>query len=65
MIDSVRYARYGWGKNAPKLSLPHGVGYSVGGDSSLEYLVLQVKEIIIINCVLSSLYDITISKLLS
>ncbi|GMH42040.1 hypothetical protein BSKO_09959 [Bryopsis sp. KO-2023] len=33
---------YGWGRNAPTLTFPNGVGYSVGGKSSINYLVLQV-----------------------
>jgi hypothetical protein len=35
---------YGWGKNAPRLQLPPGVGYSVGGHSAsdVRYVVAQV-----------------------
>ncbi|CAD7700757.1 unnamed protein product, partial [Ostreobium quekettii] len=33
---------YGWGRNAPKLELPDGVGFSVGGEGGLNHLVLQV-----------------------
>lgn len=33
---------YGWGKNAPAMSLPPGVGYSVGPGSAIHSLVLQV-----------------------
>ncbi|GBF95833.1 peptidyl-glycine alpha-amidating monooxygenase A precursor [Raphidocelis subcapitata] len=33
---------YGWGRNAPKLDLPEGVGFSVGGTSSIRYIVAQV-----------------------
>lgn len=33
---------YGWGRNAPKLVLPEGVGFSLGGDVGLKNLVLQV-----------------------
>jgi len=34
---------YAWAKNAPKLDLPEGVGFKVGGrDSDVNYLVLQV-----------------------
>ena len=33
---------YGWGKNAPAMSLPDGVGYSVGPGSAIQGLVLQV-----------------------
>lgn len=35
---------YGWGKNAPPMSLPDGVGYSVGPGSAIEGLVLQVNH---------------------
>lgn len=34
---------YGWGKNAPAMSLPTGVGYSVGPGSAMQSLVLQVS----------------------
>lgn len=34
---------YAWAKNAPKLDLPEGVGFKVGGiGASIKYLVLQV-----------------------
>ena len=34
---------YAWAKDAPKLDLPEGVGFKVGGkDSDVNYLVLQV-----------------------
>jgi hypothetical protein len=33
---------YGWGRNAPKLELPDGVGFSVGGGSSIRFIVAQV-----------------------
>lgn len=33
---------YGWGKNAPAMTLPDGVGYSVGPGSAIQSLVLQV-----------------------
>jgi len=33
---------YAWGMDAPELHLPEGVGFRVGGDSSIKYLVLQV-----------------------
>ena len=34
---------YAWAKNAPRLDLPEGVGFKVGGkDSDVNYLVLQV-----------------------
>ena len=35
--------RYGWGRNAPKLDLPEGVGFSVGGASAIRYIVAQVR----------------------
>ena len=35
---------YAWAKNAPRLDLPEGVGFKVGGkDSDVNYLVLQVQ----------------------
>lgn len=33
---------YAWARDAPKLVLPKGVGFKVGGDSTIKYLVLQV-----------------------
>ena len=33
---------YGWGKNAPAMTLPTGVGYGVGPGSAMQSLVLQV-----------------------
>ncbi|XP_043249103.1 peptidylglycine alpha-hydroxylating monooxygenase [Colletes gigas] len=33
---------YAWARDAPTLILPTGVGFKVGGDSSIKYLVLQV-----------------------
>lgn len=33
---------YGWGKNAPPLQLPDGVGFSVGGATGIQYIVAQV-----------------------
>lgn len=33
---------YAWARNAPKLKLPENVGFKVGRDSPIKYLVLQV-----------------------
>lgn len=33
---------YAWARDAPELDLPDGVGFKVGGDSSIQYIVLQV-----------------------
>ena len=33
---------YAWAQNAPKLSLPKDVAFRVGGDSGIDWLVLQV-----------------------
>ncbi|XP_026293326.2 peptidylglycine alpha-hydroxylating monooxygenase [Frankliniella occidentalis] len=33
---------YAWARDAPTLSLPEDVGFKVGGDSDIKYLVLQV-----------------------
>jgi peptidylglycine monooxygenase len=33
---------YAWAKDAPQLELPEGVGFKVGGDSGINYLVVQV-----------------------
>lgn len=36
---------YAWARDAPKLLLPEGVGFKVGGDSPIQYLVLQVHYV--------------------
>lgn len=33
---------YAWAMDAPKLNLPEGVGFKVGADSPIKYIVLQV-----------------------
>ncbi|XP_012271466.1 peptidylglycine alpha-hydroxylating monooxygenase [Orussus abietinus] len=33
---------YAWARDAPRLNLPDGVGFKVGGKSQIKYLVLQV-----------------------
>uniref|UniRef100_A0A0R3RRA3 peptidylglycine monooxygenase n=1 Tax=Elaeophora elaphi TaxID=1147741 RepID=A0A0R3RRA3_9BILA len=33
---------YAWGRDAPELYLPEGVGFKVGGDTGIRYLILQV-----------------------
>lgn len=33
---------YAWARDAPPLSLPEGVGFKIGGNSGIKYLVLQV-----------------------
>ncbi|KAG7213297.1 hypothetical protein KM043_002596 [Ampulex compressa] len=33
---------YAWARDAPKLLLPEGVGFKIGRDSTIKYLVLQV-----------------------
>lgn len=33
---------YGWGKGAPGLELPEGVGFSVGPGSGISTVVMQV-----------------------
>jgi len=37
--DSIIYA---WAMDAPELRLPEGVGFKVGGDTAIQWLVLQV-----------------------
>jgi hypothetical protein len=34
---------YGWGRNAPPLSLPPGVGFEVGGASGFTHAVLEAR----------------------
>lgn len=33
---------YGWGRNADKLELPKGVGFSVGKGTAVKWIVMQV-----------------------
>jgi len=33
---------YAWARDAPKLDLPKGVAFKVGGNTGIQYLVLQV-----------------------
>ena len=33
---------YAWAMDAPELRLPDGVGFKVGGDTDIQWLVLQV-----------------------
>lgn len=33
---------YAWARDAPALELPKGVGFKVGGESPIQYLILQV-----------------------
>ncbi|KAJ8664331.1 hypothetical protein QAD02_005993 [Eretmocerus hayati] len=40
--SSTQQIIYAWARDAPKLILPDGVGFKVGKDSPLKYLVLQV-----------------------
>eukprot|EP00794_Sanderia_malayensis_P009853 gene9853-10864_t len=37
-----QYILYAWGKNAPALVLPKGVGFKVGPSTPIKYIVLQV-----------------------
>ena len=36
---------YAWSRNAPTYTLPEGVGFKVGGDTGIKYLVLHVHYI--------------------
>ncbi len=36
---------YGWGKDAPAMHLPTGVGFSVGPGTGIQYVVLQVSTL--------------------
>ncbi|KHJ74992.1 copper type II ascorbate-dependent monooxygenase domain protein [Oesophagostomum dentatum] len=35
---------YAWANKAPELKLPEGVAFHVGGNSGINYLVMQVKS---------------------
>ena len=37
--DSILYA---WAHNAASMQLPEGVGFEVGGDTAIQYLVIQI-----------------------
>lgn len=39
---SVFQIIYAWARDAPKLELPEDVGFKVGKDSPIKYIVLQV-----------------------
>lgn len=41
-MNGVQQIIYAWARDAPELDLPNGVGFKVGGDSPIQYLVLQV-----------------------
>jgi hypothetical protein len=41
-VYAVLVCRYGWGRNADKLELPKGVGFSVGKGSAVKWIVMQV-----------------------
>lgn len=36
---------YAWARNAPKLDLPDGVGFKIGKDSDVRYILLQVHYV--------------------
>lgn len=42
LVCAVLVRRYGWGRNADKLELPKGVGFSVGKGSAVKWIVMQV-----------------------
>ena len=42
MVATLPEVVYAWARDAPRLVLPEGVGFRVGGRSSIQYLVLQV-----------------------
>ena len=49
---------YAWARNAPELELPGDVGFMVGRNSGIRYLVLQVRSIHVrlsVQCVVGSL----------
>ena len=35
---------YAWALDAPRLELPKGIGFKIGGDSGVNFLVLQVSK---------------------
>jgi hypothetical protein len=37
---------YGWGKNAPAMTVPEGAGFSVGPGTSIRSVVLQVMVMV-------------------
>lgn len=38
---------YAWARDAPPLKLPNGVGFKVGSDSPIKYIVLQVHYAVV------------------
>jgi hypothetical protein len=44
LCASGQMLAYGWGRNAPPLSLPPGVGFEVGGTSGFTHAVLEARS---------------------
>eukprot|EP00105_Crassostrea_gigas_P021967 XP_011441308.1 PREDICTED: peptidylglycine alpha-hydroxylating monooxygenase-like [Crassostrea gigas] len=53
---------YAWAMDAPSLTLPKDVGFKVGGDSDIKYLVLQVHYKNVDNFLPPSKYCMDISQ---
>ena len=51
---------YGWGKNAPPMALPEGVGFQVGPGTAAHSLVLQVTGL----CSLRSMFQNTAQSMM-
>ena len=48
---------YAWARNAPQLVLPPDVGFMVGRDSGVQYIVLQVYAYMCISIWISTAYQ--------
>jgi len=45
LCPSGQMLAYGWGRNAPALTLPPGVGFEVGGSSGFTHAVLEARSV--------------------
>ena len=44
LCSSGQMLAYGWGRNAPPLALPPGVGFEIGAGSGFTHAVLEVSR---------------------
>ena len=44
LCEGGQMLAYGWGRNAPGLALPFGVGFSIGATSGFTHAVLEARH---------------------
>ena len=44
LCSSGQMLAYGWGRNAPPLALPPGVGFEIGAGSGFTHAVLEARH---------------------